>query len=66
MRNVEAYIDDMVVKSKNMGICLTTSERHSTISISTRCVILKTCVQCIIRKTARLHGIIPENLREPD
>jgi hypothetical protein len=24
------------------------------------------CVQCIIRKTARLYGIIPENRREPE
>jgi hypothetical protein len=36
VRNVEAYIDDVVVKSKSVGICLTTSKRHSTISVSTR------------------------------
>jgi hypothetical protein len=35
-RNVEAYIDDVVVKSKSMGICLTTSKRHSTISVNIR------------------------------
>jgi hypothetical protein len=35
-RNVEAYIDDVVVKSKSMGICLTTSKRPLTISVSTR------------------------------
>jgi hypothetical protein len=35
-RNVKAYIDDVVVKSKNMGICLMTSKRPLTISISIR------------------------------
>jgi hypothetical protein len=35
-RNVEAYIDDIVVKSKNMGICLTTLTTHSTTSVSTK------------------------------
>jgi hypothetical protein len=35
-RNVESYIDDIVVMSKNMGIYLTTSKRHSTISVSIR------------------------------
>jgi hypothetical protein len=35
-RNVEAYIDGIVVKLKKHGICLTTSKRHSTISVSTR------------------------------
>jgi hypothetical protein len=35
-RNVEAYINDIVVKSKNKGICLTTSKKHLTISVSTR------------------------------
>jgi hypothetical protein len=35
-RNVEAYIDVAVVKLKNMGICLTTSKRHSTVFVSTR------------------------------
>jgi hypothetical protein len=35
-RNVEAYIDDIVVKSKSMEIFLTTSKRPSTISVSTR------------------------------
>jgi hypothetical protein len=35
-RNVEAYIDDVVVKPKNVGVCLTTSKRHLIISISTR------------------------------
>jgi hypothetical protein len=34
--NIEAYIDDVVVKSKNVGIYLTTSKKPSTISISTR------------------------------
>jgi hypothetical protein len=34
-RNVKAYIGD-VVKSKSVRICLTTSKRHSTISVSTR------------------------------
>jgi hypothetical protein len=33
---VEAYIDDIVVKSKNVGICLTTSKRPSTIFVSTK------------------------------
>jgi hypothetical protein len=36
VRNVEAYIDDVVVKLKSMGICLMTSKRHLTISVSTR------------------------------
>jgi hypothetical protein len=35
-RNVKAYIDDMVVKSKSVGIYLMTSKRPSTISVSTR------------------------------
>jgi hypothetical protein len=36
-RNVEAYIDDIVAKSKkSKGICLTTSKGPSTISVSTR------------------------------
>jgi hypothetical protein len=35
-RNVESYIDDMIAKSKNVGICLTTSKTPSTISVSTR------------------------------
>jgi hypothetical protein len=35
-RNIEAYIDDVVMKSKNVGICLMTSKRHLTISISIR------------------------------
>jgi hypothetical protein len=35
-RNVEAYIDDIVVKSEKRGICLTTSKRPSTIFVSTR------------------------------
>jgi hypothetical protein len=41
-RNVEAYIDDVVVKSKNIGIYLTTSNRPLRISVSTRwCLNLK-------------------------
>jgi hypothetical protein len=35
-RNIEAYIDDIVMKSKSVWICLTTSQRPSTISVSTR------------------------------
>jgi hypothetical protein len=35
-RNVEAYIDDIVVKSKKQGICLTTSKKPSTISVNIR------------------------------
>jgi hypothetical protein len=35
-RNVEAYIDDIVMKSKKCEICLITSKRHSIISVSTR------------------------------
>jgi hypothetical protein len=35
-RNVKAYIDDVVVKPKSVGICLTISKRYSIISISTR------------------------------
>jgi hypothetical protein len=35
-RNVEAYIDDIVVKSKNTGICLTTLTTHLTIFVSTK------------------------------
>jgi hypothetical protein len=35
-RNVKAYIDDVVVKLKNVGICLTTSKRPSIIFVSTR------------------------------
>jgi hypothetical protein len=40
-RNVKSYIDDIVVKSKDMRIYLMTSERPSIISVSTRwCLIL--------------------------
>jgi hypothetical protein len=35
-RNVKPYIDDMVVKSKSVGICLMTSKRHLTIFVNTR------------------------------
>jgi hypothetical protein len=35
-RNVESYIDDVVVKLKNVGIYLMISKRPSTISVSTR------------------------------
>jgi hypothetical protein len=36
-RNVEAYIDDIVVKSKkSTGICLMISKRHLTIFVSTK------------------------------
>jgi hypothetical protein len=35
-RNVEAYIDDVVVKSKKYGDLLTTSNRPLTISVSIR------------------------------
>jgi hypothetical protein len=35
-RDVEAYIDDIVVKSKSVRIYLTTSKRPLTISVSTR------------------------------
>jgi hypothetical protein len=35
-RNIEAYIDDIVMKSKSRRICLTTSKKSSTISVSTR------------------------------
>jgi hypothetical protein len=35
-RNIEAYIDDIVVKSKSVGICLTTSKRLLTICVSPR------------------------------
>jgi hypothetical protein len=35
-RNIEAYIDNIVVKSKKQRNCLTTSKRHSTISVSIR------------------------------
>jgi hypothetical protein len=35
-RNIKAYIDDVVVKSKSIVIRLTTSKRPSTISISIR------------------------------
>jgi hypothetical protein len=35
-KNIKAYIDDIVVKSKKREICLTTSKRLSIISVSTR------------------------------
>jgi hypothetical protein len=58
-RNVEAYIDDIVVKSKNMGICLTTLTTHSTISVSTKWyLILKMRIWHVIREAARLYGIV--------
>jgi hypothetical protein len=35
-RNVEAYINDVVVKSKNVGIYLKTLRKPSATSVSTR------------------------------
>jgi hypothetical protein len=35
-QNVVAYVDDVVMKSKGVGICLTASKRPSTIFVSTR------------------------------
>jgi hypothetical protein len=35
-QNIKAYIDDVVVKSERMEVCLTTTRKHSTISVSTK------------------------------
>jgi hypothetical protein len=66
-RNVEAYIDDVVVKSKKHGDLL--DDLKETFNNLCKYKMMlnpeKMCVWRIIRKTAWLHGIILGDRREP-
>jgi hypothetical protein len=58
-RNVEAYIDDVVVKSKKHRDLLDDlKDTFDNLRKYKMMLNLKMCVWCIIRKTAYLYGII--------
>jgi hypothetical protein len=66
-RNVKAYIDGVVVKSKKCGDMLD-DLKETFNNIGKYKMMLnpkKMCVRYIIKKTARLHGIVLGNRREP-
>jgi hypothetical protein len=62
-RNIEAYIDDIVVKLKKHGDLL--DDLKETFANLCRYKMMlnpkKICVRCVIRKTARLYGLVPRN-----
>jgi hypothetical protein len=61
-RNIEAYIDDTVVKSKKHGDLLDDlKETFNNLRMYKMMLNPKKCVRCIIGKTARPYGIIPGN-----
>jgi hypothetical protein len=69
-RNIEAYIDDIVVKSKKCGGLL--DDLKETLDNLCKYKMMlnpKKCVWCVIRKTAQLHGIVQveaiKNLHPP-
>jgi hypothetical protein len=65
-RNVEAYIEDIVVKSKKQGDLLhDLKETFNNLRKYKMMLNQKMCVWCIIGKTTRLHGFIQENQCEP-
>jgi hypothetical protein len=66
-RNVEAYIDDVVVKSKKRGNLLNDLKKTFDNLCKYKMMINPKNV-CLIyhQKTAQLHGIIPGNQREPE
>jgi hypothetical protein len=61
-RNIKAYIDDVVVKSKKCGDLLD-DLRENFDNLRKYKIMLnpKMCVWCIIRKTTQLHGIVSRN-----
>jgi hypothetical protein len=67
-RNVEAYIDDIVVKSKQQGDLLDDLKesfdnlRKYKMKLNPK----KMCVWCIIRKTARVNGFVLRDRCEPE
>jgi hypothetical protein len=67
-RNVEAYIDDIVVNSKKRGD-LFDDLKETFDNLHKYKMMLnykKICVRYIIRETAWLYGIVPGNQREPE
>jgi hypothetical protein len=64
-RNVKAYIDDVVVKLKKVWDLL--DDLKETFNNVCKYKMMlnpkKICVRCIIRKTARLYGIVLGNRR---
>jgi hypothetical protein len=65
-RNVKAYIDDIVVKLKKRGDMLDDLEETFDDLCKYKMILNpKNCVQCIIRETAWLYGLIPGNRCEP-
>jgi queuine/archaeosine tRNA-ribosyltransferase len=59
-RNVEAYIDDIVVKSKKRGDVL--DDLKETVDNLHKYKMMlnhkKMCIWCVIREAARLYGIV--------
>jgi hypothetical protein len=62
-RNVEAYIDDVVVKLKKCGVLLDDLKETFDNLCKYKMILnsKKMCVWCIIRKTVRLYDIIMGN-----
>jgi predicted transcriptional regulator len=62
-RNIDAYIDDIVVKSKKLDDLKETFDnlRKFKMMLNPK----KNCVWCVIRETARLHGVVLGNRCEP-
>jgi hypothetical protein len=57
-RNVEGYIDDIVVKSKKRGDLLEDlKEIFGNLRNYKMSSILKMCIRCIIMEAARLHSV---------
>jgi hypothetical protein len=67
-RNVEAYIDDIVVKSEKQGDLLDDFKEtfDNLRKYKMMLNLKKMCVCCIIRKTVGLHGIILGDRCEPE
>jgi hypothetical protein len=67
-RNVKAYIDDIVVKSKKHGDLL--NDLKETFDNLCKYKMMlnpkKMYVRCIIIKTAWLHGVVPGGQRKPE
>jgi hypothetical protein len=66
-RNIEAYIDDILVKMKKHGDLL--DDLKETFDNLRKHKMMfnpkKMCVRCVIRETARLHGVFLGNRCEP-
>jgi hypothetical protein len=67
-RNVKEYIDDVVVKSKKCGNLLDDLKETFDNLYKDKMMLnpKKMFVRCIVRKTARLYGIILGNQRKPE